>query len=96
MTGGTQYVRVGGKGSAVLLLHGFGGSPITLRGWGERLAADGVAVSIPRLAGHGTRWKDLDQKTWANWYANAASALDALVAEHDVVRHGTCRYCVAA
>jgi len=24
VTGGTQYVRVGGKGSAVLLLHGFG------------------------------------------------------------------------
>jgi pimeloyl-ACP methyl ester carboxylesterase len=24
VTGGTQYVRLGGKGPAVLLLHGFG------------------------------------------------------------------------
>jgi carboxylesterase len=61
--------------AGVLLLHGFGGSPSGLRAWGEALAAAGVAVSIPRLPGHGTRWQDLGRTSWPQWYAAAAAAL---------------------
>lgn len=71
--------------AGVLLLHGFGGSPNGVRPWGEALAAAGLAVSIPRLPGHGTRWKDLRQTTWADWYAEAEKALNGLRAEHDTV-----------
>ena len=71
--------------AAVLLLHGFGGSPSGVRPWGEALAAAGLAVSIPRLPGHGTRWKDLRQTTWADWYAEAEKALTQLRAEHSTV-----------
>jgi esterase/lipase/carbon monoxide dehydrogenase subunit G len=64
--------------AGVLLLHGFGGSPNGLRAWGEALAAAGVAVSIPRLPGHGTRWQDLGRTSWPQWYAAAADALAKL------------------
>lgn len=70
---------------AVLLLHDFGGSPANLRPWGEALAAAGVAVSIPRLPGHGTRWKDLNQTGWPDWYAKADAALTDLRARYDQV-----------
>jgi carboxylesterase len=70
---------------AVLLLHGFGGGPADLRGWGEALAAEGIAVSIPRLPGHGSQWRDLDERAVAAAPAAAAESLAALRADHDVV-----------
>jgi carboxylesterase len=71
--------------AAVLLLHGFGASPNSLRPWGEALAAAGMAVSIPRLPGHGTRWQDLNRTTQADWLRAADEALTALRADHDHV-----------
>jgi carboxylesterase len=69
----------------VLLLHGFGGSPNTMRPWGEALAAAGMAVSIPRLPGHGTRWQDLNRTTEESWLTAAGNALTALHEEHQQV-----------
>src|SRR5438445_8728327 len=40
ITGGTQYVRVGGHGSAVLLLHGFGDTGDMWEPLAELLAKD--------------------------------------------------------
>jgi len=37
----------------VLLLHGFTGSPASMRPWGEALADRGWTVRVPRLPGHG-------------------------------------------
>lgn len=53
---------------AVVLSHGFTGSPRSMREWGRRLVAAGFEVSIPRLAGHGTRWQDLNRTRWMDWY----------------------------
>ena len=58
----------GGARGAVVLSHGFTGSPTSLRPWGERLVEAGFEVSIPRLAGHGTRWQDLNRTHWTDWY----------------------------
>lgn len=69
----------------VLLLHDFGSSPNGLRPWGEAFAADGMAVSIPRLAGHGTRWTDLHRTSWQDWYDGAERALSELKGAHDQV-----------
>lgn len=55
----------------VLVLHGFTGSPKSVRPWGEALAAEGWSVSVPRLPGHGTRWQDMNVTTWEDWYAEA-------------------------
>ena len=62
---------VGGSGPVgVLLIHGFTGTPQSLRPWAEHLEADGYAVSLPRLPGHGTHWRELNQTAWTDWYAH--------------------------
>jgi pimeloyl-ACP methyl ester carboxylesterase len=52
VTDGTQYVRVGGKGPAVLLLHGFGDTGDMWISLAERLVKDRTVV-IPDLRGMG-------------------------------------------
>ncbi|MBA2717382.1 MAG: alpha/beta fold hydrolase [Propionibacteriales bacterium] len=64
--------------TGVLLTHGFTGSPASMRPWGEHLAADGFTVSVPRLPGHGTTWRELNSTTWQDWYAEVSRSLDAL------------------
>ncbi len=73
--------REQGPGSvAVLLCHGFTGSPRSLRPWAQDLAAAGLTVELPRLPGHGTTWQDMATTTWAQWSAAVEAALAALVA----------------
>ena len=69
----------------VLLLHGFTGSPASIRPWAEFLAAQGYAVDVPLLPGHGTRWEDLNRTTWREWYDEAERGLDRLLADHQQV-----------
>ena len=69
----------------VLLLHGFTGSPASIRPWAEFLAARGHAVDVPLLPGHGTRWQDLNRTTWRDWYDEAERGLDRLLADSDRV-----------
>jgi len=64
----------------VLLLHGFTGSPASMRPWGEALADRGWTVRVPRLPGHGTRWQDMNITTWQDWYAEADRNLLELIA----------------
>lgn len=52
----------------VLLSHGFTGSPVSMRAWGEACAAKGYAVEVPLLPGHGTTWQDLNRHRWSDWY----------------------------
>jgi carboxylesterase len=67
-----------GGDTGVLLLHGFSGSPASMRPWGAYLADEGFSVRVPRLPGHGTTWRDMNATRWTDWYAEAAGALDAL------------------
>ncbi|MFG2821050.1 alpha/beta hydrolase [Kitasatospora sp. NPDC048365] len=69
----------------VLLVHGFTGSPQSMRPWAEHLAAAGYSVSLPLLPGHGTRWQDLQVTRWEDWYAEADRALRELSAECEQV-----------
>lgn len=77
-----------GGPTGVLLVHGFTGSPASMRPWGEYLAAEGFAVSVPRLPGHGTTWQEMNKTRWVDWYAEASRALDGLVARCDEVYIG--------
>jgi esterase/lipase/carbon monoxide dehydrogenase subunit G len=70
---------------AAVLLHDFGGSPNTLRAWGQALASEGVEVTIPRLPGHGTRWKDLNRTTFDDWLVAARRAVTEAVSSHPAV-----------
>jgi carboxylesterase len=61
-----------------LVLHGFTGSPRTVRPWAEHLAAAGLTVRAPLLAGHGGSWQELAKTGWTDWYADAERAFDEL------------------
>ncbi|MDF9812691.1 alpha/beta fold hydrolase [Streptomyces sp. SPB162] len=77
--GAEPYSHDGGE-VGVLLCHGFTGTPQSMRPWGEYLAARGLTVSVPLLPGHGTRWQDMQQTGWQDWYAEVDRALRELSA----------------
>jgi carboxylesterase len=74
-----------GRRVGVLVLHGFTGSPASVRPWAAHLHEAGFAVSVPRLPGHGTRWQDLNRTTYADWYSEAETAFEKLTSECDEV-----------
>lgn len=78
MRPGAEPFTFDGGPVGALLLHGFSGSPASLRPLGEFLSAHGVAVSGPRLPGHGTSVADLAGTTWEQWFTEAESALAEL------------------
>src|SRR4051812_37684120 len=63
---------------AVLLLHGFTGSPWEVRPLGESLAARGYHAFAPRLPGHGTSPEAMLYVTHLDWEREAERALHAL------------------
>jgi carboxylesterase len=71
--------------TGVLLVHGFTGTPMSMRPWGEHLAAEGFTVRCPLLPGHGTRWQDCNEVSEDHWVTTALQALDALTAACDSV-----------
>jgi carboxylesterase len=70
--------------SAVLLLHGFTGSPWEVRPLAEMLAARGHHVLAPRLPGHGQRPEAMAFVTHRDWERAAREALDSLSGYRDV------------
>jgi carboxylesterase len=52
-----------GGPTGVLLLHGFTDSPASVLPWAEFLAQAGYSISVPRLPGHGTDRRQMDQAT---------------------------------
>lgn len=75
---GAEPFRHEGGEVGVLLCHGFTGSPQSMRPWAERLAEQGLTVSLPLLPGHGTRWQDMRITGWQDWYAEVDRELRAL------------------
>ncbi|TQN43481.1 carboxylesterase [Blastococcus colisei] len=89
MPGAEPFAFPGGDGpdgrTGVLLVHGFTGTPMSMRPWGEHLAAEGFAVRCPLLPGHGTRWQDCNTSTHDQWTTTVEQAFDELAAECDRV-----------
>jgi esterase/lipase len=89
MPGAEPFDFPGGPGpegrTGVLLVHGFTGTPMSMRPWGEHLAAAGFAVRCPLLPGHGTRWQDCNASTHAQWTTTVGNAFDELAAVCDRV-----------
>jgi carboxylesterase len=69
--GAEGFTLEGTTGRALLMLHGFGDTPQTLRYLGERLHAAGFTVHAPLLPGHGRGLRDFAAAT-ADDYASAA------------------------
>jgi carboxylesterase len=74
-----------GGGTGVLLCHGFTGCPASLRPWAEHLAGAGLTVSLPRLPGHGTTWREMAHTRWEDWYAEVDRAYEELREQADEV-----------
>ena len=74
-----------GDNVGVLVLHGFTGSPQSVRPWAEVIAAEGRTVSVPRLPGHGTTLADMQRTTPADWIAEAEMHLDGLRERCDTI-----------
>lgn len=69
----------------VLLVHGFTGSPASMRPWGEFLHSKGYTVRVPLLPGHGTQPEDLNKVKWQEWPAKVEFELSELRKSCDVV-----------
>ncbi|WP_322747422.1 MULTISPECIES: alpha/beta hydrolase [unclassified Frankia] len=78
VTPGAEPFERDGGGIGVLLIHGFTGTPHSMRPWGEFLAQAGLTVSCPLLPGHGTRWQDMNATTWRDWFGAADAAFNQL------------------
>ncbi len=83
--GAESFVLARPDGPAVLLLHGAGDTPQTLRLLGEHLHARGFHVAAPLLPGHGRDVGAFARVTADELTAAARSAYDALVREHQWV-----------
>ena len=74
-----------GRRVGVLLSHGFTGSPASMVPWGQYLAEQGYAVSVPLLPGHGTTWQEMNGTTFDDWYTALEREFETLKARTDVV-----------
>ncbi|MEO7037881.1 MAG: alpha/beta fold hydrolase [Polyangiaceae bacterium] len=68
-----ERARVG-----VLLVHGFTGSPASLRPLSELLARRGFTVELVRLPGHGTHFRDLMGTRYEDWRGEVTRGLTEL------------------
>jgi len=79
LPGAEPFSHDGGPGSVgALVIHGFTGSPKSMRPWAEHLAAAGLSVELPRLPGHGTTWQDMTVTRWEDWYAEVDRTFSGL------------------
>jgi carboxylesterase len=62
----------------VLVLHGFTGSPATMRPVADALVDAGYSVSVPRLPGHGTDVEEMLTTGFDEWSAEVAAAYATL------------------
>jgi carboxylesterase len=75
--------RAGAVG--VLLLHGFTGSPDSMRPIAEALHAATFSVELPLLPGHGTTLEDLQATRFEDWSAAAAASYRELASSTERV-----------
>lgn len=64
----------GTNGAGVLALHGFTGTPDSLRPALNALHDAGFTVSAPLLEGHGTTPEALSKTTWQDWFRSTQKA----------------------
>mgnify|MGYP006089553025 CR=1 FL=1 len=74
----TRVLKADQPIGGVLLLHGLGDSPYSLRALGQRLQAEGYTVIWLRLPGHGTNPRALAEVTRKDWMAAVRVAMKGL------------------
>jgi carboxylesterase len=74
-----------GRPIGVLVVHGFTGSPQTMRPVAEALVGADFTVEMPRLPGHGTSIEDMMTTAFDDWSATVEDAYADLAARTDKV-----------
>lgn len=74
-----------GKKGAVLLVHGFPGTPAELRPLGNALHAAGWTVHAPLLPGFGANIEEIFEHSHSEWIASISTALCELQRDHQPV-----------
>lgn len=69
----------------VLLIHGFTGTPKSVEPWAYELNSAGFTTHVPRLAGHGSDWREMRRFDWGDWLDSVDEALKNLAAEVDEI-----------
>jgi carboxylesterase len=75
----------GTNGAAVLLIHGGGDTPQTMRHLAEVFNESGYTVRAPLLPGHGRNLAAFDASTADSWYAAVQDEFSRLQRSHDWV-----------
>ena len=78
VTGAEPFELEGESDTGVLLLHGFGDTPQTLRGLAAHLHARGHGIVAPLLPGHGRTVKEFGSSSSADWLAEVEARLAEL------------------
>jgi len=78
LTGCDAWSHACGSATGVLVVHGFTGSPASVRNVAEAVALAGFDVELPRLPGHGTSIDDMLTTSWSHWAAEVVRAYEAL------------------
>jgi carboxylesterase len=68
-----------------LVIHGFTGTPQSMRGLAQAFATAGFTTELPLLPGHGTAVADMIPTGWADWSAAAEAAYADLAGRCDKV-----------
>lgn len=71
--------------TGVILIHGFTGNPIATRPLGQHLAAEGYAVEVPLLPGHGISHRELARTGYRDWYDAVDRVVDRFQMRCDAV-----------
>jgi carboxylesterase len=87
--GSMQDWRAVGKGSTgkvgIIFVHGFTGSPISMRPWAEYFHLRGYTISVPLLPGHGTKPGDLNLVKWQEWPAKVEEELSWMKSQCETI-----------
>lgn len=75
---GAEPFSSAGSGDGVLVLHGFTGTPQSMRGLARAFADAGFSVELPLLPGHGTSVEDMAATGWDDWSSAAEAAFTEL------------------
>jgi carboxylesterase len=85
LDGCDPWSHAAGSEAGVVVIHGFTGTPASVRAVAEAFAAAGHDVELPRLPGHGTSIEDMLGTGWADWSGEVAACLGRLCERVDVV-----------
>lgn len=67
-----------GSGTGVLVCHGYGCTPSTMRCLYDRAVGMGLSAALPLLTGHGKTFGELDRATYEDWRRDAEDAYNKL------------------